>query len=123
MSVIQSKITRHSKKQENRILYKEEIIQAIKMEPEIMQMIELINNTKKSYPTCIPYAHNVEENKSMLRTNMKDIKMIQTDLLNMNNTLSEIKYTEETPTQRDLTSTFVWNQVSPFSTLVPFPHL
>lgn len=35
---------------------------------------------EKNYHNYIPYVHNVEKNVSMLRRNMKDIKMIQTDL-------------------------------------------
>ena len=48
MSGIQSKITRHTKKQEN-TTHNEEVNKSTKTDPELTQMLELTDNDIKSY--------------------------------------------------------------------------
>lgn len=90
------------------------------MEPEMTEMTELIS-MKIIITTIFHMFTNVEENTSMLRKDMKDTKMIQIDLQDMNKIMQGLKISA---TQRDLTNnTLVWNQILPLSTEATFPHL
>lgn len=63
------------------------------MEPEMTQIIVSKHEHEKNNHNYIASTHNVEKNKRMLKRNMKDIKMIQTNHLDVSNTMSEIKNT------------------------------
>ena len=87
-----SKITRHEKKQEN-TTHNEEKNQSIETGPEIIQMVELVEQDIKTEIVNIINAHHMfqktEENLCMIGRKIKDTNRISTN----KNAVSEMKST------------------------------
>lgn len=90
MSDIQSKISRHSKKQKN-MIHKQEKNQSIKQTPKYRDAEPRRQGRKTTIISMFRTPENVEENKREEKN--ERYKKIQMELLEMKNTISEMKNT------------------------------